>query len=202
MGSCGKLLDWQRKRKYDLRQILNGILYLLDNGVKWRSLPKEYPRWQSVYYYFRKWSKDATLQKVQQSLLAELRVKQKREAQPSLATIDSQTLRTSKLADQQTVGINGHRWIKGRKRRLLVEVKGHLLSVQIQPANLPDEIGAWPVNPIRQGSQENSCRLRLWQWSTQRPVLGSQSHRTRNLRKKGPNGRSLPLAFWLGAATQ
>ncbi len=49
-----KLLDCQRKRKYDLRQILNGILSLLDNGVKWRNLPKEYPRWQSVYYYFRK----------------------------------------------------------------------------------------------------------------------------------------------------
>ncbi len=145
-----KLLDCQRKRKYDLRQIVNGILYLLDNGVKWRNLPKEYPRWQSVYYYFRKWSKDATLQKVQQSLLAELRVKQKREAQPSLGIIDSQTVRTSKLADQQTVGINGHRWIKGRKRHLLVEVNGHLLSVQIQPANLPDEIGAWPViRPVK-----------------------------------------------------
>ncbi len=103
-----------------------------------------------VYYYFRKWSKDTTLQKVQQSLLAELRVKQKREAQPSLGIIDSQTVRTSKLADQQTVGINGHRWIKGRKRHLLVEVNGHLLSVQIQPANLPDEIGAWPViRPVK-----------------------------------------------------
>lgn len=145
-----KLLDCQRKRKYDLRQILNGILYLLDNGVKWRNLPKEYPRWQSVYYYFRKWSKEVTLQKVQQSLLTELRVKQKREVQPSLGIIDSQTVRTSKLADQQTVGINGHRWIKGRKRHLLVEVNGHLLSVQIQPANLPDEIGAWPViRPVK-----------------------------------------------------
>ncbi len=145
-----KLLDCQRKRKYALRQILNAILYLLDNGVKWRNLPKEYPRWQSVYYYFRKWSKDATLQKVQQSLLTQLRVKQKRQAQPSLGIIDSQTVRTSKLADSSTVGINGHRWIKGRKRHLLVEVNGHLLSAQIQPANLPDEIGAWPViRPVK-----------------------------------------------------
>ena len=41
-----KLLDYQRKRKYDLRQLVNAILYLLDNGVKWRNLPKDYPRWE------------------------------------------------------------------------------------------------------------------------------------------------------------
>ncbi len=41
-----KLPDCQRKRKYDLRQIVNGILYLLGNGVKWRNLPKDYPQWE------------------------------------------------------------------------------------------------------------------------------------------------------------
>jgi transposase len=137
-----KLLDCQRKGKYDLRQIVNAILYLLDNGVKWRNLPKDYPSWQLGYYYFRKWSKDATWQKVQQGLLARLRHKQERNVEPSLGIIDSQTLRTSKLAESETVGINGHRWIKGRKRHLLVEVNGHLLSLHVQPANLPDEIGA------------------------------------------------------------
>jgi putative transposase len=119
---------------------------------QWEVVEKllEYPRWQSVYYYFRKWSQDATLQQVQQSLLTQLRVKQKREAQPSLGIIDSQTVRTSKLADSSTVGINGHRCIKGRKRHLLVEVNGHLLSAQIQPANLPDAIGAWAViRPVK-----------------------------------------------------
>jgi transposase len=45
-----KVLDCQRKRKYELRQIVNAILYLLDNGVKWRNLPEEYPRWEIVYY--------------------------------------------------------------------------------------------------------------------------------------------------------
>jgi transposase len=73
------------------------------------------PPWQSVYYYFRKWSKDATLQKVQQSLLTQLRVSKSGSTTKS-GIIDSQTVRTSKLADPPTVGINGHRWIKGRKR--------------------------------------------------------------------------------------
>jgi putative transposase len=87
---------------------------------------------------------------VQQDLLKQFRLKQARDAQPSLGIIDSQTVRTSKLADADTVGINGHRWIKGRKRHLLVEVNGHLLSVQLQPANLPDEIGAWQViRPVK-----------------------------------------------------
>ncbi len=145
-----KLLDCQRKRKYDLRQIVNAVLYLLDNGVKWRNLPKDYPRWEIVYYYFGKWGKDATWQKVQQGLLKQFRVKQEQNAQPSLGIIDSQTVSTSKLANQQTVGVNGHRWIKGRKRHLLVEVNGHLLSVQVQPVNFPDEIGAWQViRPVK-----------------------------------------------------
>ncbi len=103
-----------------------------------------------VYYYFRKWSKDSAWQKVQQGLLEQLGLKQGRKAKPSLGIIDSQTVKTSRLADQETVGINGHRWIKGRKRHLLVEVNGHLLSVALQPANLPDEIGAWSViRPVK-----------------------------------------------------
>lgn len=103
-----------------------------------------------VYYYFRKWSRDSAWQKVQQGLLEQLRLKQGRKAKPSLGIIDSQTVKTSRLADQETVGINGHRWIKGRKRHLLVEVNGHLLSLALQPANLPDEIGAWSVSrPVK-----------------------------------------------------
>lgn len=50
------LLFEERKRKHDLKDIWNGIFYLVKTGCQWRMLPKEYPKWELVYYYFRKWS--------------------------------------------------------------------------------------------------------------------------------------------------
>ncbi len=140
-----KLLDNQRKRKYDLRQIWNGILYLLNNGTKWRNLPKQYPRWEIVYYYFKRWNHTGQLQQIQQVLHEQWRLKQGRKGQASLGIIDSQTVKTTKLAEQLTVEVNGYKKLKGRKRHLLVDVTGHILSLQVQPANLLDCQGAWPV---------------------------------------------------------
>jgi transposase len=50
-------LPIQRKRKYDLRAIVNAIFWILRTGSQWRNLPDHYPKWQSVYYYFSKWKK-------------------------------------------------------------------------------------------------------------------------------------------------
>ncbi|MBK7883644.1 MAG: transposase [Chitinophagaceae bacterium] len=48
-------LNIKRKRKHDLRQILNAIFYLVKTGCQWRMLPGEFPKWQIVYYYFNRW---------------------------------------------------------------------------------------------------------------------------------------------------
>ena len=76
-GRIEKMLEHRKKktspRHLDLRQVFNGIIYLLRTGSQWRQLPKEYPKWSSVYYYFRKWSEkkegrpsilDAVLKKI------------------------------------------------------------------------------------------------------------------------------------------
>ena len=59
-----KFINDQRKRKHSLRLVVNGILSILRKGTQWRNLEKCYPSWQVVYYYFAKWGKDGTLERV------------------------------------------------------------------------------------------------------------------------------------------
>ena len=84
-------LPVQRKRKYDLRDIVNAIFWILRTGSQWRNLPDQFPKWQSVYYYFSKWKKDGTLVGLNSSLNMMLREQEGREATPSAVSIDSQS---------------------------------------------------------------------------------------------------------------
>jgi len=84
-----------RPRTRDLREILNAIFYLLRSGCAWRMLPRDFPPFQTVYYYFRKWRKDGTLDKIHESLRDRLRVQEGREVSPSAAILDSQTAKTT-----------------------------------------------------------------------------------------------------------
>ena len=77
------------------REIVNGILYVLRSGCPWRLLPHEFPAWQSVYYYFRRWQREGVWDRILETLRMQVRQRQGREAQPSAAVIDSQSIKTS-----------------------------------------------------------------------------------------------------------
>ena len=72
-------LPMQRKRKHDLRDVVNGILWILRTGSQWRNLPKEFPKWQVVYYYFRKWKADGVPDSLTWKLNALLRRQKSKE---------------------------------------------------------------------------------------------------------------------------
>lgn len=59
-----KYLDVNRSRKYELREIVNAILYLVKTGCQWRMLPADFPQWPIVYYYFSTWKQDGTLEEI------------------------------------------------------------------------------------------------------------------------------------------
>jgi len=132
-----KFLNDKRKRKYSLRLIINGILSILRKGTQWRNLEKCYPSWQIVYYYFVKWGKDGTLERVNSELNKMERKRQGKEGTPSLLSIDSQSVKSVAFINSDK-GIDGNKFINGRKRHLIVDTLGLLWGVVVHAADIPD----------------------------------------------------------------
>ena len=78
-----------------LREVVNGILYVLRGGIPWRMMPHDLPPWGTVWWYFRKWRKDGTWERVLEALRPMVRESEGRDATPSGAIIDSQSVRTT-----------------------------------------------------------------------------------------------------------
>ena len=94
-GSIPAAKPGGRPRSVDIREVLNAIFYLLRNGCTWRSLPHDFPKWQVVYAYFRAWERAGVWQSLNDRLREKVRVAAGREAQPSAAIIDSQSVKTT-----------------------------------------------------------------------------------------------------------
>lgn len=87
-------------REVDIREILNAIFYRTDNGIKWRALPHDFPKWQTVYGYFRAWVMTGLWEKINAILVEKVRLSQGRQAEPSLGMIDSQSVKMAQKGDQ------------------------------------------------------------------------------------------------------
>src|ERR687895_2619207 len=84
-----------RPRKYPMREVLNGIQYVLRAGCAWRLMPHDLPQWQTAYQTFRAWRQDGTWLRIHDQLRDEVRTRMGRHPQPSGAIIDAQTVKTA-----------------------------------------------------------------------------------------------------------
>ena len=84
-----------RPRATDTRRAVDGILYVLRTGCQWRYLPREYPPWQTVYWYFRRWQHDGTWERINTALRRQVRSAAGRTAEPTAAVLDSQSIKTT-----------------------------------------------------------------------------------------------------------
>ena len=130
-------LPIKRKRKYDLREVVNAILWILRIGSQWRNLPESFPPWKSVYYYFRKWQKDGTLERLNTSLNQKERERQGKESTPSMLSIDSQSIKVSSFISKDK-GVDGNKKVNGRKRHVVTDTLGLVWYVVVHAANLAD----------------------------------------------------------------
>ena len=112
----------ERFRKYSLRSVFDGILYIVKTGVQWRMLPSDFAPWQTVYYYFSKWKNEGLLEEIFDTLRGIVRRLSGRAESPSLGIIDSRSVRTSHHIDGQR-GIDGNKKIKGRKEHIVVDTR-------------------------------------------------------------------------------
>jgi putative transposase len=153
-----------RRRSLEMREVLNAIYYLLSTGCQWRALPREYPCWQSVYSYFRQWSRDGTWQRIHDTQRARLRRKLQRHKHPTAGIIDSQSVKTA--AHRGIRGYDAGKRVDGRKRHALVDTLGLLLCVIVTAANVSDTAGAIELIKRSRYLRGGSKKLRLI-WSDQ-----------------------------------
>lgn len=127
-----------RPRTNNARAILNGVLYVVKTGCHWRSLPKDFPPWQTVYRYFAEWRKRGVYRKLHAALYPMIRVLDNRALTPSALVIDTQSVKTGKYAAVDTRGFDGGKKVKGRKRIMVVDTLGNMVDASILPANTHD----------------------------------------------------------------
>lgn len=139
----------RRKRKYDMRCLINAVLYVVKTGCQWRYLPRDYPRWQIVYYHFQSLSRQGTLSLIQEHLVGRLRCALGREKEPSAAVLDAQSVKSTLTTSKAISGYDGGKKIKGIKRHLAVDTQGLPLCVMVHPASVADRKGGgWVLEKL------------------------------------------------------
>src|SRR5918997_271637 len=128
-----------------MRCVMNALFYIDRTGCQWNLLPKDLPNYGTVYYYFRKWTDDGTFDRMNTALRQMIRQRADRDPEPSLAIIDSQSVKTTDVVDVS--GYDGGKKIKGRKRHILVDTLGLLLLVVVMTASVQDASSASHIGP-------------------------------------------------------
>src|SRR5919107_2116537 len=143
------------QRQYDLREVFNGLRWIVRTGPAWRYMPHDLPPWEAVYQQTQRWIKAGVFEEMVHDLRVLLRLSQGRAKDPTAAILDSRTLRSTPESGHRG-GYDGHKGKKGSKVHAAVDTLGHLLALRVSPANEDDrEEVAKLSEEIQQASGEN-----------------------------------------------
>ncbi|WP_328868739.1 IS5 family transposase [Streptomyces sp. NBC_00287] len=130
------------------RQMLDAIRYVTDNGIKRRAMPCDFPAWDRVYDYFRRWREAGLAKEFHDRLRARTQEAEGRHAEPTAAIIDSQSVKGAASVPACSRGYDGGKKINGRRRHVITDSLGLLLMVLVCAADITDRQAA-PVMPPR-----------------------------------------------------
>jgi transposase len=131
--------------QHDLREIVNAILYVNRTGIAWEYLPHDFPPFKTVHGYFALWEKEGLTEAIHDALRGKVRQAAGRDAEPTAAILDAQTVKTSTNVPEHRQGIDAGKKIKGTKRHVATDVLGLLLVVLVTAASVQDTVGGRAV---------------------------------------------------------
>src|SRR3954447_13424926 len=134
-----------RREKHPRGAVGGAILYVVRAGCAWRQLPADFPPWQTVYWYFNQWEQARVTEKILPVVRAQLRVQQGRNPEPSAGLIDSQSVKGADTVGRESRGYDAGKKVNGRKRFIVTDTLGLLLTVVVLTAGVQDRDGAKPV---------------------------------------------------------
>ena len=134
-----------RPEGYCHREMIDAVLYVDDNGIKWRAVPVDFPEWAAVYRFFRCWREQGLVTVLHDRLRRACRIAAGREPEPSAAVIDSQSVRAAETVAAADRGFDAGKRVNGTKRHVAVDVLGLLLTVLVTGAGVQDRDGALPL---------------------------------------------------------
>ena len=131
------------RRHVNMREVVNGLMYVLSTGCQWRAIPKDLPPRSTVYDYFDLWSWDGTLDRIHHALYVKCREVASREASPTRRDYrqPEREKRRKRGASIDPPGYDAGKKIKGKKRHILVDTLGLLLHAIVHPADIQDRDG-------------------------------------------------------------
>ena len=139
------------KRSVNLREVVNGVMYILGTGCQWRAIPKDLAARSTVFDYFDRWSWDGTLERIHHALYVKCREQAAREASPTAAIIDAQSVKSAEKggANIDPHGYDAGKKVKGKKRHVLADTQGLVLDAIVTAADVQDrDGGAWLLGTL------------------------------------------------------
>lgn len=155
-----KIVDTQRKVKHEKRTIFNAILWLLTTGSQWRNMDSRFPPWTCVYYHFKEWKKSGVIEEMLNLLAIRARQEAGRESCPSVLALDSQSVKIIQFTSQDK-GIDGGKFINGRKRHIAVDCLGIPWAVVVTGGNVSDGAGGDEIVSQLRGKSERLEKIKV-----------------------------------------